>query len=133
LKRVAGRLHPVESHRRVQAGQHNLVVPITDHFVKYMVLFAVFQKLLNREPSPVVIRAIRQVLHDHYGQATAVRVRERVEHRAFDHAEHRRGGADAERERDSGQDGEAQVLAQHPQAVAQVLQQGLHGDPLRGI
>jgi len=35
----------------------------------------------------------------------------------------------AERERDSGQDGEAQVLAQHPQAVAQVLQQGLHGDP----
>ena len=51
-------------------------------------------------------------------QAMAVRVRERVEHRAFDHAEHRRGGADAERERDRGQNGEAGVLPQHPQAVA---------------
>jgi len=58
-------LHPVESHRasrpvstprraynRSLCQIHGSVCGIP--------------KLLNREPSPVVIRAIRQVLHDHY-------------------------------------------------------------------
>ena len=52
-----------------------------------------------------------------------MRIRQRLEQHAFDNAEDGGGGADAERECENGDGGEAWTLAEHAQAVANSLHQ----------
>ena len=50
----------------------------------------------------------------------------RLEEQAIDNAEHRRVGADAERQRDDRGDGQPRAPCERAQRVAQVGEQGVH-------
>ena len=52
--------------------------------------------------------------------------RKRVEQHGFEPAEHRCVSADAERKRKNGNRGESGILREHPNSVANVLQQCSH-------
>jgi len=67
-----------------------------------------------------------QAQHHQLGRAGIV---QRTQQHAVDHAEDGRGGADAEGQREDGDDGEAGMLAQHPQAETQVTAQGVEPRP----
>ncbi len=58
--------------------------------------------------------------------ALGVRIRERLEEHSVDDAEDGGAGADAEREGEYGDDGEARRFREHSQAILQVLKQRLH-------
>src|SRR5207237_4198269 len=58
--------------------------------------------------------------------AFGVRKRKRTEENAVDEAEDSGIGADAERERNNGDSGEAFMLQQHAQAVADIVQKAVH-------
>ena len=62
-------------------------------------------------------------------QSISVRKTESPDHRGIDHREHGGHGADAERQNENGQGGEALVLDQHAEPDSKVLAEGLgdHG------
>ena len=55
-----------------------------------------------------------------------MRERNRIQHPLANHVEEQRAAADAERQGENNQYDDARGLSQHADAVAQVLQQGLH-------
>ena len=61
-------------------------------------------------------------------QTLRLRVPERPEHHAVDDAENRGVGADAERQRQYGEQRKAGILAEAAQRVAEVLEKGVHID-----
>jgi len=67
----------------------------------------------------ILVRELR-VDHDRVHDAVGAGVRKRVQQHGIDEREHGRGGADAEREGDYGDSGEARVSAQSAQAIADV-------------
>ena len=64
------------------------------------------------------------------GDAIRLPVGKRLKQHAVDDAEHRRRGADAERKRQDGEDGEPGTARQRPPCVAQILDQGRHASAL---
>ena len=62
----------------------------------------------------------------HLHQSAGLLERKRAEQQRIDHAEDGAVGADAERERDDGDQREAGILQQRAQAVAQVLPECVH-------
>jgi hypothetical protein len=71
-------------------------------------------------------RKARIVLPDHY-RAIRVSVLQQGQHDTLHYAKHRGVGADAEGEREHGDDGKGGRLTQHAQCEAQVLPKHLHG------
>jgi len=58
---------------------------------------------------------------------------QRAQHDGVDQAEDCGIGSDAEGERNDCEGGKAGTLAQHAQAVADILKQTLHGDPRKEV
>jgi hypothetical protein len=59
-------------------------------------------------------------------QALRLHVRQRPQQYCVDHAKNRSGGADAQRQANHGGKGKAGVADQNSQAVAKIVEQGLH-------
>ena len=55
------------------------------------------------------------------GEPVCVGIRQRPEQQRVHHAENRRVGADADRERGHDDDGQRRVFAQHPDGIAEIL------------
>ena len=77
-------------------------------------------------------------LFPHPNQAAGIRVRQRSQQRGVDHAKHGGCGPDAQCEGGQRHGREPRALRQHPQAVSDVLEEGIHSDsrtppPVRGV
>lgn len=81
--------------------------------------------------------AIHRVLFLYPDETVGVGVWQRTQQRCVDHTKHRRRGPDAQREGAQRHGGEPGALDQHPQAVPDVLEEGIHvsdsEDGLRGV
>src|SRR5690242_4872109 len=73
-----------------------------------------------------------EVLLEHEHDAVRVTIGQAAHERAVDDAEHRRRQADADGERDDGDEGEAEVLAERAAAEADVAGEGGHDTSSRG-
>ncbi|PZR72942.1 MAG: hypothetical protein DLM52_11940 [Chthoniobacterales bacterium] len=65
--------------------------------------------------------------------ALGIGIRERTQQHAIDHAEDHSRAGDAEHERDGCYDGETGSLAQHSQAITNVVQKRVHDFILRAM
>ena len=72
--------------------------------------------------------ALRRLVTEQRHEPIRVVVRQPPDHGHVDDAEHRRGQADPEGQRDDGRDAEPGPADEHPDAVANVTEQGVHGE-----
>ena len=98
-----------------------------------MRLFQVIQKFRCLESRAAARPAPAQVLNLNGHHALGVRVRERVQQDVLDDAENGGCRADAQRQRQHRQRGEAGLVAQAAEAVAEVLPNPIHTGYRRGI
>ena len=100
-----------------------------DHVVEHVILFLVLEELADlEERAPAGPRAAGISNHDR-ADPPRVQVGKRVEHYVVNDAEDRRRRADAERQGEHGQAGEAGAIAEGAESVPEVLPEGLHNAP----
>ncbi len=96
-----------------------------------VIAVAVIVELLHGE-GHVVDMSLAELLMQHH-QLAAIAIRQRAKEHAVHNAENRRVGADAKGQSDDCGGRKSGVLEQHAGAIADVLQERLHGPPGAGI
>jgi len=95
---------------RAVEAKHRIDRGCNAHFIQLCVAQVKIGKLVR----------ISVIDHDRVHDTVGAGVGKRVQQDCIDEREHRRGGADAEREGEHGDGGEARVAAQSAEAVADV-------------
>ena len=100
-----------------------------DHVVEHVILFLVLEELADLEERAAAGPRAAGIANHDRADPPRVQVGKRVEHHVVDDAEDRRRRADAERQGEHGQAGEAGAIAEGAESVPEVLPEGLHNAP----
>src|SRR5262249_43863704 len=119
-KQVRGYERALNPLRPVAAGEVKVLVLKSRKLHEHLSLIPPGQKV--HYPRAKLAAGLRLAFPDHH-QSFRVRIGKRLEQHRVDYTEDRRVRADAERERQHGDEGEAGALHQRSHAVAQVLNQ----------
>ena len=122
---VAARLDRVDAQRILpRLGDVDLRIPPAGGVLEDMGQAAIVVERHRRDA--LVRQRLADVGVPHHREAIRVGIRQRPQHDPIEHREDGGGGADAERQRQHGRNGESRRAAQQPEAEADILQQSIH-------
>ncbi len=124
VEEIMGHDADVHAIRFAALEQIEVHLVILDERVEGVRLRAVVVQLLNRDADRRAAGERRRFAHEH--EAIAVRIRQRLQQNAVDEAEDRSVRADAERQREHGEQREPAILQQGPCAETKVAKQLVH-------